>query len=163
MIPALLISATFSDRHGRRGIFLVGAILAGVWGFVLFPLVDTRSFVWITLAMTMGQVFFGMMYGPQAALLAEMFSTRVRYSGASLGYQLGAILGGAFAPIIATALVAKFQTALGVSVYIAVACAITVVSVLLLRETRGVDLKNVNAEASGYAGRGTVDQEAPTA
>ena len=75
------------------------------------------------------------MYGPQAAFLAELFSTRVRYSGASLGYQIGAILGGALTPIIATALVARFETAFAVSVYIAVACAITVGSVLLLRET----------------------------
>ncbi len=70
----------------------------GDWAFVLFPLIDTGSFLLITLALTGGQVLVGLMYGPQAALLAELFSTHVRYSGASLGYQLGAILGGAMAP-----------------------------------------------------------------
>lgn len=135
MIPALLISAHISDRYGRRRIFLAGAILVGVWGFVLFPMVDTGSFAAITLAMTIGQIFFSMMYGPQAALLAELFSAGVRYSGASLGYQMGAILGGALAPMIATALVAQFQTALAVSVYIALACVVTIISIMLLGET----------------------------
>ncbi len=135
MIPALLIAADLSDRHGRRRIFTAGAVLVGVWGFVLFPMIDTGSFLLITLSMTIGQIFFAMMYDPQAALLAEMFSARVRYSGASLGYQMGAILGGALAPMIATALVARFGTALAVSVYIAVACLITVISITLLGET----------------------------
>lgn len=135
MIPFLFASAAYSDRHGRRGIFIAGAVSAGVWGFFLFPLLETRSFMWIVISMSVGQIFFSMMYGPQAAFLAEMFSTRVRYSGASLGYQLGAILGGALAPIIATALVARFHSAFPVSVYIALACAVTVVSVLMLRET----------------------------
>jgi len=135
MIPALFASAAYSDRNGRRGIFIAGAVAAGVWGFFLFPLLETRSFILIVISMSVGQIFFAMMYGPQAAFLAEMFSTRVRYSGASLGYQLGAILGGALAPIIATALVARFQSAVPVSIYIALACAVTVASVLMLRET----------------------------
>jgi hypothetical protein len=78
-----------------------------------------------------------MMYGPQAAFVAEMFSTEVRYSGASLGYQLGAILGGGFAPIIATALLAEYQDTVGISIYMAIACAITLVSTWLLSETAG--------------------------
>jgi hypothetical protein len=80
------------------------------------------------------------MYGPQAAFLTEMFSTHVRYSGVSLGYQFGAIFGGALAPIIATELLATYGTTTGVSCYIAAACTITFVSVVLLRETRGTDL-----------------------
>ena len=135
MIPALLVSAAISDRYGRRGIFIAGAVLVGLWGFALFPLIDTGSFALIVLAMTVGQIFFSMMYGPQAAFLAEMFSTRVRYSGASLGYQIGAILGGALTPMIATALVARFDSAFPVSVYIGLACAITVASVIMLHET----------------------------
>lgn len=142
MIPTILVSAAYSDRHGRRGIFISGAVLVGIWGFVLFPLVNTGSFPLIVLALTLGQLFFGMMYGPQAAFLAEMFSTRVRYSAASLGYQMGAILGGALAPIIATALVARFQTAFAVSLYIAAACSITVGSVFMLRETHKLDMED---------------------
>ena len=140
-IPALFLAASYSDRHGRRGIYMVGAVLMGVFGFILFPLVDTGSFLWITVAVCIGQVIIGMMYGPQAAFLAEMFSTHVRYSGTSLGYQLGAILGGAMAPIIATAILATYGSTIGISVYIAIASAITLVSVALLSETYQRDLR----------------------
>lgn len=133
-IPMLLGFAAYSDRHGRYGVFMAGAALQGVWGFVMFPLIDTGSFALILLALTISQIFFAMMYGPQAALFAELFSARVRYSGASLGYQLGAILGGALAPIIATALVARYKSAFAVSIYIAIACVITILSVWRLRE-----------------------------
>ena len=140
MIPAVFVSAAVSDRLGRRGIYIAGAVLLGLWAFALFPLIETRSFLWITVAISVGQVFVAMMYGPQAAFLAEMFSTKVRYSGASLGYQLGAILGGALAPLIATALLARFGNSLAISIYIALACAITVVAVVLLKETYKTDL-----------------------
>jgi MFS family permease len=140
MIPGVFIAAAASDRMGRRGIYIAGAVLLGLWAFALFPLIETRSFVWITIAISVGQVFVSMMYGPQAAFLAEMFSTRMRYSGASLGYQLGAILGGALAPLIATALLARFGTSLAISIYVALACVISIVSVLLLNETYRTDL-----------------------
>jgi MFS family permease len=119
---------------------MAGAILPGLWGFVLFPLIDTKSLLWISVAVGVGQMLVAMMYGPQAAFLAEMFSTRVRYSGASLGYQLGAIIGGAVAPLLATSLLAKFGSSLAISIYIAIACAITTVSVILLRETYQADM-----------------------
>ena len=140
MIPVIFMAGSYSDRHGRRGIFITGAVMVGVWGFFLFPLIDTGSFPLIVFAITIGQLFFGTMYGPQAAFLAEMFTTRVRYSGASIGYQMGAILGGALAPIIATTLVAQFQTGFAVSVYMAVICTITVISAFMLRETYHVDM-----------------------
>ena len=98
-------------------------------------MIDTGSFLWITVGITIGMFFLSMMYGPQAAFLAELFTTKVRYSGASLGYQLGAVIGGGFAPLIATALFAAFGGTFAISVYIAVACAITVICVLLLQET----------------------------
>ena len=109
--------------------------MLGVWGFFIFPLVETGSFLWIVVAISVGQIFVAMMYGPQAAFFAELFSTKVRYSGASLGYQIGAILGGAFAPMIATALLAEFGNTLPISIYIALACLITIASVLALQET----------------------------
>jgi MFS family permease len=140
MAPALLVSGVISDRFGRRGIYMAGAALLAAWGFAIFPLIDTGSLLWIAVAIGVGQIFVAMMYGPQAAFLAEMFSTRVRYSGASLGYQFGAIFGGALAPIIATQLLAVYGTTIAVSWYIAAACAITLVSVSMLRETRGADL-----------------------
>lgn len=138
-IPTLFLSAAYSDRFGRRGIYMLGAVLGGIWAFAIFPLIDTGEFLWIVIALSGGQLFLSMMYGPQAALLAELFSTQVRYSGASLGYQLGAIVGGAFAPIIATALWATFGT-IYVAIYIAFASLLTLISVLMLAETHGTDL-----------------------
>jgi metabolite-proton symporter len=142
-LPALFAASIYSDKHGRRGVYMLGAALLGVWGFVLFPLIDTGSFLWITVAVCVGQLMVGMMYGPQAAFLAELFSTHVRYSGASLGYQSGAILGGALAPIIATALLATYDSTIGISIYIAIACAVTVLSVYLLTETHKSDLNQI--------------------
>jgi hypothetical protein len=121
---------------------MLGAVLGAVWAFVLFPLIDTGQFVWITLAICGGQVFLSMMYGPQAAFLAELFATHVRYSGASLGYQLGAIVGGALAPVIATALLAAFGSTVYISAYIAFASMITLACVVLLTETFQRDLNS---------------------
>jgi metabolite-proton symporter len=133
-IPAQFIAASYSDRNGRRGIFMLGAILTGVWAFALFPLIDTGSFWLIVLGLSGGLMFLGMMYGPQAAFFTELFSTEVRYSGASLGYQTGAILGGAFAPTIATILWTEYSI-VWVSVYIAIASVLSLISVLMLTET----------------------------
>jgi len=139
-IPALIFFGALSDRYGRRGIFMAGAALEALWVFALFPLIETRSFVWITLAVVIGQLLNAMMYGPQAALFAELFTTRVRYSGASLGYQLGAVFGGALAPIIATALLAEYHSSVGIAAYVAVTCVVSLVSVWLVKETHRVEL-----------------------
>jgi MFS family permease len=140
MFLGLLVFGALSDRYGRRRIYMLGALLTGLWVFALFPLMATRSFFWICFALCVGHVFGAMMYGPQAALFTELFETKVRYSGASLGYQIGSIFGGALAPIIATSLLASFQSTVGISIYIAAACVLSLVSVALLRETRGVTL-----------------------
>jgi len=144
-IPILFIASAYSDRQGRRGIYMLGAVLCGVWAFAIFPLIDTGSYLWIVVAITGGQVFVGMMYGPQAAFLTELFSTEVRYSGASLGYQLGAILGGAMAPLIATALWSQVGT-IYISIYMAFACFLTLVSVMMLTETHGNDLSTAGTK-----------------
>ena len=133
-VPAQFLAASYSDKHGRRGIFMLGAILTGVWAFALFPLIDTGNFWLIVLGLSGGLMFLGMMYGPQAAFFTELFSTEVRYSGASLGYQTGAILGGAFAPTIATILWTEYSI-FWVSVYIAIASFLSLISVLMLTET----------------------------
>jgi MFS family permease len=135
MIPAVIAAATLSDRLGRRGVIMTGAAAHALWGFALFPLIETGSLLWIAAGIGVGQVMVGMMYGPQAAFFTEIFGTKVRYSGASLGYQLGAILGGALAPVIATALLARQGSTIGISVYIAVACAISMISAWLLDES----------------------------
>ena len=134
MVPSQFIFSSYSDRHGRKGIFMAGAIFTCLWAFVIFPLVDTGNFWLIVLAITMGLIFVGMMYGPQAAFFTELFSTEVRYSGATLGYQFGAILGGAFAPTIAAFLWNNYGI-FWVSVYIAFASLLTLFSVMALTET----------------------------
>jgi len=135
MVPALLFAARWSDRHGRKGIYIAGAVLLAIWAFAIFPLMETRSILWISVAVGIGKICIAMMYGPQAALLSELFGTRLRYSGASLAYQLGAIAGGAAAPLIATGILVEFGSTFGISIYIAVTCLITVASMLALPET----------------------------
>ena len=141
MVPVQFIFSSYSDRHGRKGVFMAGAILTGLWAFAIFPLVDTGNFWLIVLAISGGLVFVSMMYGPQAAFFTELFSTEVRYSGATLGYQFGAILGGAFAPTIA-ALLWKDYGIFWVSVYIAFASLLTLFSVMALTETYQTDLND---------------------
>ena len=87
MVPIQFVFSSYSDKHGRKGIFMLGAILSGIWAFAIFPLVDTGNYWLIVLAITGGLIFLAMMYGPQAAFFTELFSTEVRYSGATLGYQ----------------------------------------------------------------------------
>lgn len=140
-LVTLPAAGAVSDRFGRRGVFMAGAVLLGVFSFVFWPMVDTASFPLILVALVIGLgIFHSMMYGPQPAFFAETFSTSVRYSGVSLGIQIGSVVGGAFAPLIATALLAEFGSSLAIGVYMAAACAITLVSVLLLTETHRSDI-----------------------
>ena len=139
MVPMQFLFSSYSDRNGRRGIFMLGAILSGLWAFAIFPLVDTGNFWLITLAVSGGMVFLAMMYGPQAAFFTELFSTEVRYSGATLGYQFGAIIGGAFAPTIAVKLWTELDI-FWVSVYMSCSALVTLLSVMALTETYQTDL-----------------------
>ena len=139
MVPSQFMFSSISDRYGRKGIFMAGAILTGLWAYAIFPLVDTGNFYLIVLAITFGLIFVGMMYGPQAAFFTELFTTEVRYSGATLGYQFGAILGGAFAPTIAAFLWNNFGI-FWVSVYISFASLLTLLSVMALTETYKTNL-----------------------
>ena len=150
-LNAVLIAATFqvvfiplfgalSDRIGRRPVYLAGAIGAAAWTFVFFALLDTGSFALIVLAAVVALLLHAAMYGPQASFIAEMFPTQVRYSGASMGYQLAGVIGGALAPIIATALLSRYDSSLAVSLYAVVALAITILCVVMARETAKADL-----------------------
>lgn len=142
-IPGVFVFGAWSDRFGRRGVYKWGAILTGLWAVPMFMLIDTGSLLNITAALAIGQMFVSMMYGPQAALLTELFSTEVRYSGASLGYQLGAIVGGGFAPIIATALLASTGESLWIAAYIMLANALSWLSITALGESGELDLEKV--------------------
>ncbi|HSP76538.1 MAG TPA: MFS transporter [Cryobacterium sp.] len=134
-----------SDRFGRKPVYLAGAILGATWALFAFPLFDTQNPVLIILAITLGLCFHALMYAGQPAIMAELFPTRMRYSGVSLGYQVTSILAGSMAPIIAVALLKEYNSWVPVAIYIASACAITVVAVLTLKETRGISLREVDA------------------
>ena len=135
MIPALVIVAHVSDRVGRYGLFKLGCITTGIWSFAFFPLLETGTAVGICTAVAVGLCVVAMMYGPQAALFAELFATKVRYSGVSLGYQVGVLLGGGFAPMVAAGLFAAFGRSIAVACFMAMTCLIslTCVSVLHVR------------------------------
>jgi MHS family shikimate/dehydroshikimate transporter-like MFS transporter len=128
-----------SDRVGRKPLYLAGAVVTTLWAFPLFGLMDTKSPALIALAIVVGvNIGHDLMYGPQGAYFSELFGTRVRYSGASLGYQLASVFAGGFAPLIATALLAAGGSSL-VALYVVGMGLISVVATLLARETRGVD------------------------
>jgi len=130
-----------SDRFGRRPVYLFGAVGAAIWVFVFFALLDTGNFPLIVLAVVVALIFHAAMYGPQAAFIAEMFPTKIRYTGASMGYQLAGIFGGALAPIISVALLDQFDTSLVVSLYVVAVLALTTGCVLLAPETSQIDLE----------------------
>ncbi|HYA66340.1 MAG TPA: MFS transporter [Burkholderiaceae bacterium] len=130
-----------SDRYGRRPIYLLGAIGAAIWVFVFFMLLDTGRFALIVLAAVIALLLHAAMYGPQASFIAEMFPTRVRYTGASMGYQLAGIVGGALAPIISVALLGRYGGSLTVSLYVLAMLAITVFCVFAAPETSQIDLR----------------------
>jgi MFS family permease len=141
-----------SDRYGRRPVYIVGAILAATWGFFAFPMMDTKNDFVILAAIMIGLVFHAFMYAGQPAIMAEMFPTRMRYSGVSLGYQVTSIVAGSLAPIIAASLLGTYKSSLPVAIYLLLACAVTAVAVFFLKETRGISLRDVDAaDAQGTA------------
>jgi len=133
-----------SDRFGRRPVYIVGAILASTWGFFAFPMMNTGDYLMIMGAVILGLMIHSLMYAPQPAIMAEMFPTRMRYSGVSLGYQVTSIVAGSLAPAIATWLLNKFDSWVPIAVYLAGAAAITLVAALFTRETKGLDLKTLD-------------------
>jgi metabolite-proton symporter len=140
---AIPLLALLSDRIGRRPVYALGAFGLAAWSFVLFGLLGSGNNASIVLALVVGLVLHGAMYGPQAAFITELFPTRIRYSGVSLAYQLTSIVAGSLAPIIALWLYKAYGSATPVAVYVAAACLISGCSALLARETRGVELEAI--------------------
>ncbi|MFI5712354.1 MFS transporter [Kribbella sp. NPDC051620] len=137
---AIPLWGALSDRVGRKPVYLFGAIGVGIWGFVFIALVNTKNFGLAVLAVTIGLVLHGAMYGPQASFFTELFGTRVRYSGVSVGYQLASIIAGGLAPFIAIALLKAYDSGFAISAYVAVCAVISIVAVLSYGETRQRDL-----------------------
>jgi MFS family permease len=135
----------FSDKLGRKPVYAAGAVLAAVWGFVAFPLFDTKNDWLIVGILIVGLIIHALMYAGQPAIMAEMFPTRMRYSGVSLGYQVTSIFAGSLAPIIATMLLSSFGTWVPVAIYLALAAGVTLVAVAALRETAGIALRDIDA------------------
>ncbi|MFP5019701.1 MFS transporter [Pseudonocardia phyllosphaerae] len=125
-----------SDRVGRKPVYLFGAAGVGIWAFAFFFLLDTRSFALSAIAVTIGLVLHGAMYGPQAAFLSELFGTKVRYSGISIGYQLASVFAGGLAPLIAASLLVATGTGYAIAAYIAASSVLTIIAVATYSETR---------------------------
>ncbi len=140
---AIPLFARLSDRIGRRPVYAFGGLGLAAWVFFLFPMLASGNNVSIVMAIVVGLVLHGAMYGPQAAFITELFPTRIRYSGVSLAYQLTSIVAGSLAPIVALALYQRFDTATPVAIYVGIACAISGLSALLARETKGVELAEI--------------------
>ncbi|MFI6281483.1 MFS transporter [Streptomyces sp. NPDC050988] len=115
LIPA---SAALSDRIGRIRIYGLGAAGIALWAVPMFLLIDTGSLLWLAVGTFVGSCFLSIMYGPQAALFAELFTPEMRYTGASLGYQIAAVLGGGLAPFVMVLLLETTGTSMSVSAYI---------------------------------------------
>jgi metabolite-proton symporter len=129
--------SALSDRIGRRWVYAIGAGGMGVWAFAFFRLLDTGATWPIVVAMVVGLILHGAMYGPQAAFISELFPTRFRYSGASIAYQLTSVFAGSLAPIIALYLLHRTGSTTPISIYVAASCAVSVFAALKARETKG--------------------------
>ena len=134
------LSGHISDRIGRRKMYLIGVVLTGLFGFLYFGMVDTAIPSAVFIAIVLSLIPHDIQYGPQAALIAEAFTPRLRYSGSSLGYQLASIIAGGPAPLIATALFAHYQTGYAIAIYIAACAVISAVAAAFMPDYTGQDI-----------------------
>ena len=141
-----------ADRFGRKPVYTFGAVLGATWGFFAFPMMNSGNYAVVTAAVTIGLMIHAFMYAPQPAIMAEMFPTRMRYSGVSLGYQVTSIVAGSLAPLIAVKLLDVFDSSVPIAIYLALACGITLIAVFFTRETNGIDLESLDvADAEDLA------------
>jgi MFS family permease len=129
-----------SDRIGRKNMYMIGAAATGAFGFIYFAMLNTGSEAMIFFAVILSLVPHDMMYGPQAVLIAESFTGRLRYSGASLGYQLASIIAGGPAPLIAAWLFGTYHSSYAIAVYIAICAVITLAATPLMTDYTGKDI-----------------------
>ena len=148
-VVVIPIIGWLADRIGRRPVYLAGAALTLVWPFVAFPMFDTGGTVMILGAIMLGLAVHGLMYAAQPAIMTEMFPTRVRYSGVSLGYQVTALVAGSWAPLIGTALLRRTDSWVPIAWYILAAGAVSLVAALVMRESKGASLAALDAADMG--------------
>jgi MFS family permease len=131
LIPA---AAALSDRIGRIRIYAIGAAGIGLWAVPLFLLIDTGSLLWLAVGTFVASCFLSIMYGPQAALFAELFTPEMRYTGASLGYQIAAVCGGGLAPFVMVLLLEATGTSMAVAGYIVALAVVALLSIKVLAD-----------------------------
>jgi len=134
------LSGHISDLIGRRKMYLIGVVAVGLFGFLYFGMVDTAIPSAVFIAIVLSLIPHDMQYGPQAALIAESFTPRLRYSGASLGYQLASVIAGGPSPIIATALFATYHSGYAIAVFIAACAVISAVAAAYMPDYTGKDI-----------------------
>jgi len=126
------LAGYLSDRIGRKRMYIIGAVATGIFGFIYFAMLNSTVPTLIFLGIVLSFVPHDLMYGPQAALIAECFTPRLRYSGASIGYQLSSIISGGPAPLIATALLAAYGSGYVIAGYILFCAVVSIVSTAIL-------------------------------
>ncbi len=134
------LSGHLSDRYGRKRVYMLGTVLTGVYGFAYFGLLNTGVTGLIFLAVAVSLIPHDIMYGPQAALIAECFTGRLRYSGSSLGYQLASVIAGGPAPLIAAALYAEYRSGMAIALYILACAVISLIATALLPDYTNRDI-----------------------
>jgi MFS family permease len=136
------IAGHLSDKIGRKKMYIIGVIAMGIYGFIYFGLIDTAAPALVFIAIVLSLIPHDMQYGPQAALIAESFPPRLRYSGASLGYQLASLIAGGPSPLIATYLFATYHSGYAISVYIAICAVISLISAAMMPDYTGKDISD---------------------
>jgi MFS family permease len=134
------VAGALSDRFGRKRIYLIGSVLTGIYGFIYFALLNSLVPALIVLAIILAFIPHDIMYGPQAALIAEGFTPRLRYSGSSIGYQLASLTAGGPAPLIATALLASTGSGYVIGAYIALCAVVSIIATALMSDYTGRDI-----------------------
>jgi MFS family permease len=134
------LAGHLSDRFGRKRIYLIGSVATGIFGFIYFAMLNTVVPAWMFLAIVLSFVPHDLMYGPQAALIAECFTARLRYSGSSIGYQLASVIAGGPAPLIATALLAATGSGYVIALYIAACAVVSIIATMLMPDYTNQDI-----------------------
>nr|WSZ98587.1 MHS family MFS transporter [Streptomyces sp. NBC_00857] len=146
------LAGALSDRVNRRLVYGVSALAAGVWPFLFFPMIGGGSWPLLALGVVVALAFHSLMYGPQAAFIAEQFSPRLRYTGSSLAYTLAGVIGGAVAPLLFTALLDAYDSWIPLALYVAVTAAVTITGLCLGRDGTHADDEDLDGDEADASG-----------